>query len=386
MASRVQRSAFNEWWWTVDRVLLGALVTLMLVGVVLLLAASPAVAERIGIDNMFHFVNRQAFFLVPAMDVMLGVSFMSPRAIRRLALCMFFASAALVVCTLLFGVEVKGSRRWILGVQPSEFLKPAFVVLTAWLFSEGIKRRDVPGNFLACLLLALCASLLILQPDFGQTMLLSIVWGALFFLAGLHLFWVLGLAGLGAGGIFAAYLFIPHVTHRINKFLNPESADTFQVDTAMESFVGGGWFGKGPGEGTVKRILPDSHTDFIMAVTAEEFGIVFCMVIVMLFGFIVIRGLWHALKLEDPFCRFATAGLTLLFGLQSTINVMVNLHMMPAKGMTLPFVSYGGSSLLAVAYSMGMVLALTRRRPRSDVMARTWREQPAAGELLPEVA
>jgi cell division protein FtsW len=386
MASRVQRSAFNEWWWTVDRVLLGALVTLMLVGVVLLLAASPAVAERIGIDNMFHFVNRQAFFLVPAMAVMLGVSFMSPRAIRRFALSMFVASAALVVCTLLFGVEVKGSRRWILGLQPSEFLKPAFVVLTAWLFSEGIKRRDVPGNWLACLLLALSAGLLILQPDFGQTMLLSIVWGALFFLAGLHLFWVLGLAGLGAGGIFAAYLFIPHVTNRINKFLNPEGSDTFQVDTAMESFVGGGWFGKGPGEGTVKRILPDSHTDFIMAVTAEEFGIVFCMVIVMLFGFIVIRGLWHALKLEDPFCRFATAGLTLLFGLQSTINIMVTLHMMPAKGMTLPFVSYGGSSLLAVAYSMGMVLALTRRRPRSDVMARTWREPPPPGEMLPEVA
>src|SRR5215207_3748083 len=283
MASRVQRSAFNEWWWTVDRVLLGALVTLMLVGVVLLLAASPAVAERIGIDNMFHFVNRQAFFLVPAMAVMLGVSFMSPRAIRRFALCMFFASAALVVCTLLFGVEVKGSRRWILGIQPSEFLKPAFVVLTAWLFSEGIKRRDVPGNLLACLLLVLSA--------------------------GLHLFWVLGLAGLGAGGIFAAYLFIPHVTHRINKFLNPVGSATFQADTAMESFVGGGWFGKGPGEGTVKRILPDSHTDFIMAVTAEEFGIVFCMVIVILFGFIVVRGLWHALKLEDPFCRFATAGL-----------------------------------------------------------------------------
>jgi cell division protein FtsW len=368
MASRVQRSAFNEWWWTVDRVLLGALVTLMLVGVVLLLAASPAVAERIGIDNMFHFVNRQAFFLVPAMAVMLGVSFMSPRAIRRLALCMFFASAALVVCTLLFGVEVKGSRRWILGVQPSEFLKPAFVVLTAWLFSEGIKRRDVPGNFLACLLLALCAGLLILQPDFGQTMLLSIVWGALFFLAGLHLFWVLGLAGLGAGGIFAAYLFIPHVTHRINKFLNPESADTFQVDTAMESFVGGGWFGKGPGEGTVKRILPDAHTDFIFAVTAEEFGVIVCIGLVALFAFIVLRGLTLAYRNEDTFCRLAVTGLVLMFGLQAAINMMVNVQLMPAKGMTLPFISYGGSSLFSLALGMGFLIALTRRRPRAEML------------------
>jgi cell division protein FtsW len=373
MASRAQRTTVNEWWWTVDRLLLAALLGLLLIGVVLLLAASPAVAERIGIQNMFHFVNRQALFIVPGLAVMIGVSFLSPRSIRRLALVVFGISIALVVATLLFGAEIKGSRRWIFGIQPSEFLKPSFVVLAAWLFSESVKRRDVPGNILAILLLVSSISLLIMQPDVGQTMLISIVWCALFFMAGLHWFWVLGLGGAGASGIVAAYFLIPHVTARIDKFLNPEGADTFQVDTAMESFLGGGWLGKGPGEGTVKRILPDSHTDFIMAVTAEEFGILFCMGLVLLFAFIVLRGLWHALKLEDPFCRFATAGLTLLFGLQSSINLMVNLHMMPAKGMTLPFVSYGGSSLVAVAYAMGMVLALTRRRPRTDVIASTWR-------------
>jgi cell division protein FtsW len=373
MASRAQRSTFNAWWWTVDRLLLAALLALILIGVVLLLAASPAVAERIGIQNMFHFVNRQALFIVPSLVVMIGVSFLSPQQIRRTALVVFIVSIALVVATLLFGAEVKGSRRWIFGIQPSEFLKPSFVVLAAWLFSESVKRRDVPGNILAILLLVSSISLLIMQPDVGQTMLISIVWCALFFMAGLHWFWVLGLGGVGASGIVAAYFFIPHVTARIDKFLNPEGADTFQVDTAMESFLGGGWLGKGPGEGTVKRILPDSHTDFIMAVTAEEFGILFCMGLVLLFAFIVLRGLWHALRLEDPFCRFATAGLTLLFGLQSSINLMVNLHMMPAKGMTLPFVSYGGSSLVAVAYAMGMVLALTRRRPRTDVIASTWR-------------
>jgi cell division protein FtsW len=386
MASRAQRSTFNEWWWTVDRLMLAALSGLMFIGIILLLAASPAVAERIGIQNLFHFVNRQALFIVPAFGVMIGVSFLSPRSIRRAALITFAVSMLLVVATLVFGVEVKGSRRWIFGIQPSEFLKPSFVILAAWLFSEGVKRRDVPGNILSMLLLVSAVSPLVMQPDFGQTMLIAIVWCALFFMAGLHWFWVLGLGGAGAAGIMAAYIFIPHVTGRIDRFLNPEGADTFQVDTAMESFLGGGWLGKGPGEGTVKRILPDSHTDFIMAVTAEEFGILFCMAVVLIFAFIVLRGLWHALRLEDPFCRFATAGLTLLFGLQSSINLMVNLHMMPAKGMTLPFVSYGGSSLIAVAYGMGMVLALTRRRPRSDVIARAWSFRDKQGGLEPEAA
>jgi cell division protein FtsW len=387
MASRAQRSVFNEWWWTIDRLMLAALFALMFIGVVLLLAASPAVAERIGIQNMFHFVNRQGLFLVPAVAVLIGVSFLSPRNIRRVALWVFLASMLLVVATLLFGAEVKGSRRWIFGLQPSEFLKPSFVVIAAWLFSESVKRRDVPGNLLSILLLGSAVSLLIMQPDFGQTMLIAIVWGMLFFMAGVHWIWMLGLGGIGATGILAAYMFIPHVTGRIDRFLNPDGADTFQVDTAMESFLGGGWLGKGPGEGTVKRILPDSHTDFIMAVTAEEFGILFCMVLVAIFAFIVLRGLWHALRLEDPFCRFATAGLTLLFGLQSSINMMVNLHMMPAKGMTLPFISYGGSSLVAVAYAMGMVLALTRRRPRSDVIANAWAfREREAGQFEPEAA
>lgn len=381
MASRAQRSAFNEWWWTVDRLLLVTLFALALLGIVLLLAASPAVAERIGIHDMFHFVNRQALFMVPALVVMVAVSFLSPQRIRHVALAVYIGAVGLVVMALLFGAEVKGSRRWIFGIQPSEFLKPSFVVLAAWLFSESVKRRDVPGNFVAILLLATSVTLLVLQPDFGQTMLISIVWCALFFMAGLHWFWVAGLGGVGAVGLGAGYVFIPHVTSRIDRFLNPDGGgDTFQVDTAMDAFHSGGWLGRGPGEGTVKRILPDSHTDFIMAVTAEEFGILFCMVLVALFAFIVLRGLSHARKVEDPFCRFATAGLTLLFGLQSSINLMVNLHMIPAKGMTLPFVSYGGSSLIAVAYAMGMILALTRRRPRSDVIAGAWRWR----ERLPE--
>jgi cell division protein FtsW len=368
MASRTERSAFNSWWWTVDRLMLMTILALMAIGIVLLLAASPAEAERIRASDMFLFVNRQAVLLPAALAVMIGVSFLSPQALRRLALVVFVVSITLVVATLLFGVEIKGSRRWIAGVQPSEFLKPAFVVLAAWLFSENVKRPDVPGNILAVLLLACSASLLIMQPDFGQTMLISIVWCALFFMAGLHWFWVVGLGGAGVAGIVAAYNLIPHVTSRIDRFLNPAGTDTYQVDKAREALLSGGWFGKGAGEGTVKFGLPDCHTDFIMAVTGEEFGLVFVMVLVSMFALIVLRGFWHAFRLEDPFCRFATAGLTLLFGLQSSINLMVNLHMMPAKGMTLPFISYGGSSLISVAYGMGMVLALTRRRPRTDML------------------
>jgi cell division protein FtsW len=210
---------------------------------------------------------------------------------------------------------------------------------------------------------------LILQPDFGQTMLISLVWAALFFMAGLHWFWVAGIGGAGMSGVLLAYKFVPHVRARILKFIDPGTGggivDTFQVDTALESFLSGGWFGKGPGEGTVKRILPDAHTDFIFAVTGEEFGIFACLLLVAIFGFVVLRGLLKTTQDEDPFCRFAAAGLLMLFGVQSAINIAVNLHLMPAKGMTLPFISYGGSSLIALSLSMGFLLAVTRSRPRS---------------------
>ena len=206
---------------------------------------------------------------------------------------------------------------------------------------------------------------LVLQPDFGQTMLIALVWGALFFMAGMRMIWVAGLGGAAAAGLAGAYFFVPHVTKRINRFMDPSSGDTYQVSNAIESFVRGGWFGRGPGEGTVKRILPDSHADFVFAVAAEEFGIVLCLALVSLFAFVVIRALQHAFRDQDPFTRFAAAGLAILFGTQSAINMAVNLHLIPAKGMTLPFISYGGSSMISLAYGMGMLLALTRERPRA---------------------
>ncbi|MDB5651861.1 MAG: cell cycle protein [Hyphomicrobiales bacterium] len=370
MVSRAERSAFADWWWTVDRWLLSGLGTLMVLGIVLTMAGSPPVAERLGLST-FHFVNRQVLFLSFGAIVLIGISFLSPRQVRRAALGLFVVGMGLVILALLFGVEVKGSRRWILGVQPSEFVKPAFVILAAWAFSEGARRRDVPGTLLAMGLLPITIIPLVMQPDIGQTMLISIVWASLFFMAGLHWLWVGGIGGMGVVGGFAAYYYLPHVRLRVEKFLDPGTgampSDTFQVDTAMESFISGGWFGKGPGEGTMKRILPDSHTDFIFAVTGEEFGVLFCMVIVGVFAVIVLRGLYVASRNEDPFCRFAAAGLIMLFGVQSAINMAVNLHLMPAKGMTLPFISYGGSSLISLAIGMGFLIAVTRRRPRAEI-------------------
>jgi cell division protein FtsW len=371
MVSRAERSAFGDWWWTVDHLLLAGLAILMLAGLVFLMAGGPPVAERLGLST-FHFVNRQVMFLIPALLIMIPVSFLSLRHLRRLALIVYAAGMVLILLAFQYGPEIKGAHRWImigpLGLQPSEFVKPAFVVLSAWAFSEGARRKDVPGTLLAFLLLPATIIPLILQPDFGQTMLVTIVWCGLFFVAGLHWFWVMGLGGAGLVGIVAAYQFLPHVRARIERFLDKESGDTFQVDTAMESFSRGGWLGRGPGEGSVKRILPDAHTDFIFAVTAEEFGIVVCIALLMVFAFIVLRGLMLARRNEDTFCRLAATGLIFMFGLQACINMMVNVHLMPAKGMTLPFISYGGSSLLSLALGMGFLIALTRRRPRAEMM------------------
>jgi cell division protein FtsW len=372
MISRAQRTLFSEWWWTVDRLVIGSVLALMLIGIVLLLAASPPVALRLGLDP-FYFVHRQAIFLLPALVVLFATSSLSPRQVRRVALAVFLVSLVLVAATLFIGPEIKGARRWLnlfgVSLQPSEFLKPAFVVLVAWAFSESGRRPEMPATLLAFALLALPIILLVQQPDFGQTVLLTLAWGALFFLSGLRWIWTLGLTSAAAVGLLAAYKLIPHVALRFQRFANRGSGDSFQIDTSLESFMRGGWFGRGPGEGTVKRILPDGHTDFIFAVAAEEFGLVLCLILLGLFAFIVLRALAYALREEDPFTRLAVAGLALLFGFQSAIAMAVSLSLIPAKGMTLPFVSYGGSSLVSLAFGMGMLIALMRKRPRAESLA-----------------
>ncbi len=384
MVSRAQRTPFAAWWWTVDRLQLAAISAVMLGGIVLSLAASPPVAARLGLDP-FYFVNRHVMYLIPALAVLLATSFLSPRHIRRLALVVFAVSFCMVLLTPFIGAEVKGARRWIvllgLNIQPSEFLKPAFVILIAWLFAESAKKPEVPANSFALLLLFGSVIALVRQPDFGQTMLIAVVWGALFFMAGMRLIWVIGLGGAAAIGLAGAYYTVPYVMRRIKRFIDPASGDTFQIDTAIDAFRKGGWFGSGPGEGTVKRYLPDSHADFVFAVAAEEFGIVLCLILVSLFCFIVVRALTRAMRTDDPFARFGAAGLAILFGAQSAINMAVNLSLIPAKGMTLPFISYGGSSMISLAYGMGMLLALTRERPRAELIAR-----PEALELAGSTA
>jgi cell division protein FtsW len=372
MVSRAERGPVADWMRTVDRWLLGSFLALMVIGLVMALAASPAVAERLNLPT-FHFVDRQALMLVPTAILMVATSFLSPRHVRRAALVAFAASLILIVLALMFGAEVKGARRWIFGIQPSEFIKPAFVVLAAWAFTEGGRKTPTApiAKFLSFFILPITIVPLIMEPDFGQTMLVSIIWASLFFMAGLHWFWVGGVGGLGVLGGLAAFKLSPHVHERVLRFIDPDKAggvvDTFQVDTALQSILSGGWFGRGPGEGMYKRILPDAHTDFVFAVTGEEFGMIACMVLILFFGFIVLRGLVLASRSQDPFCRFVAAGMTVMFGVQSWINMAVNLRAMPAKGMTLPFISYGGSSLIALGLGMGFLLATTRRRPIADL-------------------
>ncbi|WP_430254137.1 putative lipid II flippase FtsW [Neorhizobium sp. DAR64872/K0K18] len=373
MVSRADRGPLADWFWTIDRFFLAAFIMLMGIGFMLSFAASPAVAQRIGLSD-FHFVERHAVFLIPSLAIMIGLSFLTPRQVRRTAIVLLALSLAAMVLALFFGVEVKGARRWIgvgaLSIQPSEFMKPAFVVVCAWLFSEHARQPEIPGNLFAIILFGIVAALLVAQPDLGQTILTSIVWGGMFFMAGMPWLWIVLLGGVGVGGLLAAYYMLPHVTARFDKFLTGEG-DRFQVETAHEAIVRGNWFGQGPGEGIVKRILPDSHTDFVFSVAAEEFGIIFCMALVAIFAFIALRGLKHAFNERNDFNRFAVAGLVLQIGIQSMINIGVNLELMPAKGMTLPLISYGGSSMIAICVTAGFILALTRHRPERRAQERS---------------
>ncbi|MEW9804910.1 putative lipid II flippase FtsW [Mesorhizobium marinum] len=365
MLSRLDRSPVANWWWTVDRWFLAAFLSLMGLGIVLSFAASPAVAERIGLDS-FHFATRQIVYMIPALVALIAVSFLDARQIRRFSLVVLGVMLLMMVAVLFVGVQVKGAHRWLsffgVSVQPSEFLKPAFVIICAWLFAEHKRQPDIPGNLFAVILLGVVVALLVAQPDLGQTILILGTWGVMFFMAGMPWLWIIAIGGLGVAGAIGAYTVFPHVAGRIDRFLTGEG-DTFQVDMGRDAVIQGGWFGVGPGEGTIKRMIPDSHADFVFSVAGEEFGIVLCLLIMSIFAFIVLRGLLIALREEDDFTRFAVAGLVVVFGFQSVINMGVNLQLMPAKGMTLPFISYGGSSLIAIAISMGMVLALTRRRP-----------------------
>jgi len=362
--ARTDRSVLGRWWWTVDRLTLLMLVVLAGVGVLLTLSASPPVAERLGLDPL-HFVRRQTMILPVALLVMCGVSLLGPRHVRRLAVLLLGVSFVLLAATLVGGSEIKGARRWIslggFSVQPSEFAKPAFVVVAAWMFSARRLGEEIPGYAISAALFLVVLTLLLLQPDVGQAAIVTVVWFTQWFLAGLSMASVATMAGLALCGMIGAYFLFPHVASRVDRFLDPESGDNYQVDRATDAFMNGGLFGQGPGEGHVKHILPDAHADFIFAVAGEELGLITCLGIVLLFAMIVLRGFTRVLNNNDLFVVLAATGLLAQFGLQALINMASTLSLIPTKGMTLPFISYGGSSLMALSIGMGMLLALTRR-------------------------
>ena len=363
--ARIDQSQVARWWWTVDRWSLAALGLLIGFGVVMSLAASPPVAERIGYDGL-HFVRRHLAMLPLALGLMFAVSLQPPRTIRRIAVIGFAISLVLLGLTFVIGVEIKGARRWInfpgLSLQPSEFIKPTFAVVAAWLFAEQKLRPRFPGNLICIALFFLVVAMLIKQPDIGMAAVVAAVWFAQFFMAGMRLYWVAAGALAGVGGVVGAYMYLPHVRVRVDHFLDPSTGDSYQVNRSIEAFANGGLWGRGPGEGTVKDVLPDAHADFVFAVAGEEFGVVVCLAIVALFAFIVLRGFSRMSQEGSLFVLLAATGLLVQFGLQAAINMASSLHLIPTKGMTLPFLSYGGSSMLALGLGMGMMLALTRRR------------------------
>ncbi len=375
--SRADQSLLAQWWFTVDRLVFALVGVLIVVGLVLLLASSPPVALRKGLAQ-FHFVERQVVFAALGVGVMATVSLLSVRQIRRLALVVFLATAIAMIGLLLFGEAINGAKRWIrfagFSLQPSEFAKPAFVVLSAWAFAEQAVRRDMPALPIAIGLFAITVVLMALQPDMGQALLVTAVWGALFLMAGFSIFWMLGFSALVVGGSVVGYLAFDHVRWRVDAFVSGTLIEHSQTERAYRSFIEGGLFGRGPGEGTIKTTLPDAHTDFIFAVVAEEHGVLACLGIIALFMIIIVRILWWAIKAPLLFQKFAVAGLALLIGLQAFINMSVSAGLLPAKGMTLPLISAGGSSMVATCLTFGMILGLMRDDPRGVFNAQMMRE------------
>jgi cell division protein FtsW len=369
--ARTDRSLLARWWWTVDRWSLVALIALMGFGALLMLAASPAVGGRIGLDA-FYLANRQLILLPFAAAILIGFSLTSLKFVRRFATIGIVVATVLLALTLFSGTEIKGATRWLslfgLSIQPAEFVKPFFAVFAAWMFAASKEEASIPGAWIATGLWLVLTLILLLQPDVGQAFLLTAIWAGEFFLAGLPLIWVGVLVALPLVGLIIAYLTLSHVTKRIDTFLDPGAGDRFQINRSLEAFMNGGFLGRGPGEGTVKAHLPDAHSDFIFAVAGEELGFIACSLIIALFAFVVLRGFSRLLHEPNLFVLLAVAGLLMQFGLQALINMASTLHLMPTKGMTLPFISYGGSSLVALAIAMGMVLALTRKRPALEAI------------------
>jgi len=361
---------------TYDRPLIVIAAILLGLGILFSMATSPVATARIRIDEAFYFAGRQAAYALIGLIVMLGAASLDPRQLRRAAVIVFVVALGLCVLAALFGAEVRGARRWFdfgfFSLQPSEILKPAIVVFWAWMLSENMKQPRFPGRIIAIALYFLTAAALLSQPDIGQTALLAVVIGAMLILSGLALRWLLGGAALAGVSGFLIYNAFPHARERVDGFLHPETA--YQVGRALDAIASGGVFGRGPGEGIIKRSLPDAHADFVFAVAAEEFGMLASLGVIALFGALAFRGLSRASRLNDPFEQLAAAGLVTLLVVQACIHVAVNLSLIPAKGMTLPFISFGGSSMIGSALALGFCLSLLRDRPGAYLYPRSRRD------------
>lgn len=363
--SKRDSRSIRKWWRSLDATAFVLLMIIFVIGAILITTASPAVADRLKI-NSFYFAHRQFIFLLLGLGIIVFITSLEERQLKRLAFIGVISCFILLVLVLFVGEEVKGSRRWIAtpltSLQPSEIMKPFYIFMCGFLLSERYNRRGFPG-FKACMALhALLTILLILQPDFGMVITYTLVLAGQFFLAGLSLWWIPIVAVFVLVGAFGAYNFLPHVAKRIDNFINPESADNYQVEKSLEAYINGGIFGRGPGEGTVKSHLPDSHTDFIFAVAGEEFGAFFTSIIILIFLALIVRGLYLLSKEENLFRIYAGGGIILLYALQVIFNIGVTLHIFPTKGMTLPFISSGGSSILSFSLAFGLFFNLTKKR------------------------
>ena len=363
--SRADQSLFARWWFSVDHLQLLAVLCLLAVGMVVSLAASPSVADAKGLPT-YYFAKRHAVFAVIGLLVIIGLSLQTASETRRLALVVFALSLAGLIIVSFVGVEANGARRWlrvaVISIQPSEVAKPAFVILAGWAFAETRRRYDMPAFPISLGLYAVFAILLLMQPDVGQFILVTAAWGVMLFLSGISILWLAGLAAAGGIALVVAFFAMPHVQNRLVQFLSSDIDANSQIGQAYRSFTQGGLFGAGPGEGTIKTSLPDAHTDFIFAVIAEEYGVVVCLMLLGLYAFIVLRAFVRAIGEPDIAIRFAIMGLAVLFGGQALINMGVNVGLLPAKGMTLPLISAGGSSMVGISITLGMMLALTRQR------------------------
>ena len=369
LSAHGNHSRLANWWWTVDKTLIICICALMLIGIFLTFSASPAVATRIGFV-IYHFIKRHLFFAPIAFAVMIFLSMQRLKVIRRLSLLGYVIAIALVCMTFITGEANKGASRWIslfgFSLQPSEFVKPFFIITAAWLFDGHHRHSEFPGNWLSLGLFIITAGLIVCQPDVGMTIVVSLVWGFQFYLSGLPMIWVFALGGIGIFGLVGAYFLLPHFQTRFHQFFASGGELSFQVKKSIEAFQSGNLFGRGPGEGIVRSHIPDAHTDFIYAVAAEEYGVFLCLIIVVLYATIVIRSLLISCKENNMFIILSAAGLSASFGLQSIINMSSTLHLIPTKGMTLPFISYGGSSIIATAIGMGMLLAITRKNVHAE--------------------